>query len=1615
MQTFTPEFQAELDKGRTDPFVLVDGYEFYSPDYIPDPIVGFDPADAIERFAGQELTWNGHAYRREVVSRGDIVLNIGEKTNSVSITFSNITRYMATFAQSQTIEGMLLCIRCIAPAVTNDSKAMFHGRCDKPGDIDKKSFPLTARQDFGNLNQTAPPRKFTADDPNGRLFGDDLFEGFPFFTVPGSYAFPFVRQSNGFLGRVFGRRTTDRGTTQFSSVDGTPYGSPVAEVFGRCQMPLTAIASVDKGVHIPALWVACAGPIAAITNIKTQQEELTDPINSFENPPDPAIVHLGDAGGTGTNQGNTGQTDLGGGLKFSYTAYVEGSITLKRVLQDQSLSDPDLINELPLVTALILGRIVALPDGSGDYVLEGWTDNPVHIARFILTHPQFVNIDPGFMEDEVNYLTALHCDEPILEESDSQLIAISSPDILRAGTDFTRYRPTGLITPRSILFDLGDDSIIPELEDGPYLPVPPDGGPDDVLCPIGFHHDPDTGTCVADVPGTVINATQGLLRKRYTASFPITEEIRTVDLLHKIILPAFRGFLKVSGKGRLGLHSERPSSATRLRSATAVGATSIPVLDVTPWKTGELLQGRIVISGGQVHSETRTVTSADYSTSGNSITLTATDTGGVTATASGATLSGGSTTVQASGTVTLTGTPDGTVIITIDGVSVAYILSGTDTLETAAGMLTAHINATRRLRQYIFAEWSGAVITIKCLHGALNVPALLKAHDGPIANPTTAPTVAAAASGSLQAGIYQIASADVNANGLTALTLLATVTLLADQKINVSSLPAFPAGVTSRQFFVSEKPGSTRLRYQATRTDASDFSINALPLPNAALAPSQNTTAEELIRVAMSLATNSQDVFPARRPSTAVVLNDIYLPDPLNGHKYQATSITTGITGSTTPTWPTSVGGTVVDGGVTWTEIGSTVLAQAGLTRANILKDTYHWPLGSMQASVNVVEIPFRDSTNDFALTTLRIHDAAHQAQVKKKYPLKIDGSAIDNYNQAFRIGSGELSKNREGDWFNAGETGPAGLVLEEGDLIASSDDSGGHINVITRIEELRIKPNHTVAITKARKYSTAMFSDDVGSHTIPIASTLRYVATLDSLAEFIDTPAIREADRGKSGFFIAGSRDLDEDGDHRGFTVHVDYGDGYVQVAQGDVHATIGESTDTLAAVSDITVLDETNDIGVAFDYVAASAPFTSCTEADLLANPLKHLFLINGEYIQAATIVDNGNRSFTLSDILHGRFETECVAHSSGERVVYIDGAEVFVPTDPSRIGIEYPYKIVTTNQDVADATAIPFTWLGNIFKPAKVTDVVCALDGSGDWLTQFDMHPFPGITPLGRVEVWTDETRTDPLDLKRTLPVTKGTSHAVMWFVEGETYTEDPDVIDTLETSHADKNNVYSSILGSSNAVALETLDSSFTYVSFSIRWRGASSDATEQAAFFHTVKVGLQPMASADPDDVDFALCPISVEWELGTIPGTVKEIYKSFGVMVAERDNVDPGFYLSDSSERSGPRYTFLLSGTEYRITVNSSPNSGEPPIVIVANAGSFPAALRLVATLNSDNESVGVENAIAGGALKYSTVYAGREQEEDFGSLQTRIYLRIYEQGPHGIQGIPFDVVAPPL
>jgi hypothetical protein len=69
---------------------------------------------------------------------------------------------------------------------------------------------------------------------------------------------------------------------------------------------------------------------------------------------------------------------------------------------------------------------------------------------------------------------------------------------------------------------------------------------------------------------------------------------------------------------------------------------------------------------------------------------------------------------------------------------------------------------------------------------------------------------------------------------------------------------------------------------------------------------------------------HAQNAAAARANTTAYSLNAYVLPATPNGYVYKAT--TAGTSGGSVPTYPTTVGSTVVDGTVTWTNVGRTTL-----------------------------------------------------------------------------------------------------------------------------------------------------------------------------------------------------------------------------------------------------------------------------------------------------------------------------------------------------------------------------------------------------------------------------------------------------------------------------------------------------------------------------------------------------------------------------------------------------------------------------------------------------------------------------------------------------------------
>ena len=181
---------------------------------------------------------------------------------------------------------------------------------------------------------------------------------------------------------------------------------------------------------------------------------------------------------------------------------------------------------------------------------------------------------------------------------------------------------------------------------------------------------------------------------------------------------------------------------------------------------------------------------------------------------------------------------------------------------------------------------------------------------------------------------------------------------------------------------------------------------------------------------------------------------------------------------------------------------------RTGLAKSNILRSSAKWSLGQKNESTNLIELAYRDATQDFRLVKLILKDEAHIKKTKKTNKKTINGQGIDSFNQAYRIASGELAEKRDADFFYNWESTRKAFLLEEGDVIALTDDGYRVVNQPIFIETLEPKAAKfpTIGLT-GRKYSNTLFDDSVAEREIPIAfetnnssfvaaQTIQYITT---------------------------------------------------------------------------------------------------------------------------------------------------------------------------------------------------------------------------------------------------------------------------------------------------------------------------------------------------------------------------------------------------------------------------------------------------------------------------------------------------------------------------------------
>jgi hypothetical protein len=346
----------------------------------------------------------------------------------------------------------------------------------------------------------------------------------------------------------------------------------------------------------------------------------------------------------------------------------------------------------------------------------------------------------------------------------------------------------------------------------------------------------------------------------------------------------------------------------------------------------------------------------------------------------------------------------------------------------------------------------------------------------------------------------------------------------------------------------------------------------------------------------------------------------------------------------------------------------------------------------------------------------------------------------VDNWHQAFRLANCLLAKYRDCDWFNSLETGIGknngvdngeALLLEEGDLISASDDSGDLVNVITRIESFSIgspESGWLVKIAKARKYFTAAHSDDVRQHNVPLPTVNRYFQTVTTQLLIMDLPVWRELDYPTQNFFnIAFARSADA-GDWRDAELWADYTGSYKALTDyTSLQATIGDCLTALDDTTNVYTFDNVSTVRV--QLTTQGATLSDCTETEALNG--KNLCALGGDdgweilNFTVATLVGGTDDTYDLSGFLRGRFGTEHQTgiHTTDDKFCLLDENVQTVPIDLAFLNKEYNYKAQTRNEDLTGSTTQVFTWSGQSRKPLSVVNVRGSRDSENDLLIEFE----------------------------------------------------------------------------------------------------------------------------------------------------------------------------------------------------------------------------------------------------------------------------------------------------
>lgn len=521
----------------------------------------------------------------------------------------------------------------------------------------------------------------------------------------------------------------------------------------------------------------------------------------------------------------------------------------------------------------------------------------------------------------------------------------------------------------------------------------------------------------------------GFLRRRYTSNVAIVEQMPANDLLHEVIFPASRQFLAQSETGKITLRHKKPVPfAYATAGISAAQILDIPFDNIEPW------------IGFNTFSVTRPIVIFAPHTALSEIHTirsanypTAQNSVGLSSTGGLFTIVGFSgcdnTTTPATASITVTAaTADTDCTITLNGIVFDFRTSSSDTTESIASYIAGVISSHPALYRKFKVSWvaGASVVNLTARFGNLR---LWNATISSFSIPATDP--------------------------ITAPTLTAS-----------GSGSGLAAGSYIVAYCTYSETGDSLLsRYKTvTITAGQNIVVSTVSLPSGGIGIKWFCSPE---------AYSTKIRYHSSNDGTGFTITNATLPR---------------LSASLPPDLNRS-GCEIMEVSMVFTD-RTLARVTPGSARANVLKASFNWLLGKLQSSINRIDLKYRDANQDYRLIELRLRDDTNIDKIKKVNKQEINGQAIDNTDQAYRITSSELAEKCDANYFEKWKAARTALLLQEGDVVAVTDKASGVVNLPVRIEEINIEiPTGSMPFPSftARKYASTLYDDSAVERTIPV------------------------------------------------------------------------------------------------------------------------------------------------------------------------------------------------------------------------------------------------------------------------------------------------------------------------------------------------------------------------------------------------------------------------------------------------------------------------------------------------------------------------------------------------